>query len=347
MNWKKLSLISVLSLVAMIVVIPSLVVIPYISSSETTENYQTNDKDAEVDVSGSDGRVEEDPYVVSVFRSQQQKVDDVPLEKYVAGVVASEMPADFEPEALKAQALAARTYVVKHVLNGEKVPEGGQITDTVQHQVYKSEEELKKQWGEDFDWKMQKIKEAVEATQGEILTYEGNPIEPAFFSTSNGYTENAEDYWTNPIPYLKSVPSPWDEASPKFESQAIFTLEEAASKLGVSITSKGNAITNLTRTESDRVKTVTIGGKEFTGREVREALDLRSSDFTVELKGDHLVFQTEGYGHGVGMSQYGANGMAKEGKTYKEIVTYYYKGAEVTNIGSDPERVTALKREEV
>jgi len=217
----------------------------------------------------------------------------------------------------------------------------------VQHQVYKSEEELKELWKGDYEWKMKKIKEAVQATKGEILTYEGNPIEPAFFSTSNGYTENAEDYWQNPIPYLKSVASPWDVESPKFEDQAIFTLAEAGSKLGVTIPNDPNTITNLTRTKSDRVKTVTIAGKQFTGRAVREALDLRSNDFTIEIKDNHIIFQTEGYGHGAGMSQYGANGMAKEGKTYKESLTYYYKGTEVSNIGADPARVTALKKEAV
>jgi stage II sporulation protein D len=340
-NWKKLSIIVVVSLVTIIVVIPAAVVTPFINS-EPVENYQT--KEQQIEESAKE-EIEEEEYVVSVFRSQQQKVDDIPLEKYVAGVVASEMPADFELEALKAQALAARTYVVKHILYGEEVPQGGQITDTVQHQVYNSEEELKKIWGADFTWKMEKINQAVAETKGEILTYEGELIEPAFFSTSNGYTENAEDYWSNALPYLKSVPSPWDVESPKFQEQAYFTVQELEEKLGVDFSKADNDIANITRTKSDRVKSITIAGKEFSGREVREALGLRSSDFTIQRKGDHFIFKTEGYGHGVGMSQYGANGMAKEGKTYKEILTYYYQGVEIIDMGSEPDRFLALKRE--
>ncbi|WP_174496697.1 stage II sporulation protein D [Salirhabdus euzebyi] len=343
-----------LVLLTIVVIIPAAIVTPFINAGDD-ETYQTPTDE----VRDLEEPTLEDEYVVSVFRSQQKTVDDVPLEQYVTGVVASEMPADFELEALKAQALAARTYVVKHVLNeGEQQGEEGQITDTVQHQVYKSEEELKRIWGSDYNWKINKIKKAVAATQGEILTYNGEPITPAFFSTSNGYTENAEDYWTNPIPYLKSVASPWDEESPKFKEQKILTLQEVEQKLNEFIKnqlSSDNLVSLATnseakvvsRTSSDRVKEVSVGGITLTGRNVREALDLRSSDFTVTFKDQHYVFTTEGYGHGVGMSQYGANGMAKEGKTYKEIVNYYYTGTEITNIGSDPERVTALKREGV
>ncbi|WP_323741923.1 stage II sporulation protein D [Salinibacillus xinjiangensis] len=342
---KKVSIIAVLVLVSIIVIIPTAIVTPYIGAGANVQddNQAETSGEKQENLSAEPTAKEEDPYVVSVFRSQDKTVDDMPLEEYVVGVVASEMPAEFELEALKAQSLAARTYVVKYLLNGGGDEKNDPITDTVQHQVYKSEEELKRIWKEDYSWKIKKVKKAVAETKGKIITYEGKPITPSFFSTSNGYTENSEDYWQNPIPYLVSVESPWDRESPKFEDQKIVTIEKAEQALGINFNANPT-IETLARTSSNRIETIKIAGKEFSGRKVREALDLRSSDFTVEQKSNHLVFRTKGYGHGVGMSQYGANGMAEEGKTYKEILKYYYKGTKITEIESDPERVTALKQ---
>src|SRR5699024_8872968 len=191
------------------------------------------------------------------------------------------------------------------------------VTDTVRHQVYKNEEELRKQWGSDYTWKMRRINEAVAATKGEILTYNDTTITPAFFSTSNGYTEKAGDYWENDLPYLKSVASPWDKSSPKFLDQKVVTLEEVEKALGISLARGEPIAADITKTDSGRVKQLQLGGETFSGRTVRENLDLRSTDFTIEQKDNHLIFTTKGFGHGIGMSQYGANGMAKEGKTYK------------------------------
>ncbi|MBW8349970.1 stage II sporulation protein D [Bacillus sp. IITD106] len=281
---------------------------------------------------------------VAVFRSSTKKIEKLPLEEYVIGVVASEMPADFEMEALKAQALAARTYIVNQVMNSandETIPEGANIIDTVNHQVYKNKAELKKQWGKDYEWKYKKVSEAVKATGGEILTYNQKPITASFFSTSNGFTENAEDYWKNQIPYLKSVESPWDTKSPKFNSQKVLTISEFEKKLGVKI---GNDIGTITgRTSGKKVATVNINGKDFTGREIREKLDLRSTDFTWARKGDSIVISTKGFGHGVGMSQYGANGMAQEGKKYNEIVSHYYQGIAISNVDQIGDQKLASK----
>ncbi|SET25014.1 stage II sporulation protein D [Salinibacillus kushneri] len=339
MNLKKVSIFVVLVLVAIVVIIPTAIVTPFIGAG-TNEDYQLENATAE-DLPDKK-KAEEDSYVVSVFRSQEQSVDDVPLEQYVAGVVASEMPAEFELEALKAQSLAARTYIVKYVLNEEGDEKQDPITDTVQHQVYKSEEELKKIWGGDFSWKMEKIKKAVAATKGQIITYKEQPITPSFFSTSNGYTENAEDYWQNPVPYLVSVESPWDQQSPKFRDQKIVTISEAEKALGINFDSNP-VLGEIKRTSSNRVETMNIAGKQFTGREIREALKLQSSDFKVEQKNQHLIFTTKGNGHGVGMSQYGANGMAKEGHSYKDIIKHYYKDTSISKIKSNAERVTVLK----
>lgn len=279
---------------------------------------------------------------IPVFRAKKETVEKHPLEQYVMGVVASEMPASFEMEALKAQALAARTYIVKQMLeeNDIALPDGAVVTDTANHQVFQNEKELMEKWQKDFHWKMARIKEAVEATSGEILTYNGEPIEASFFSTSNGYTENSEDYWQSAIPYLRAVESPWDAGSPKFKNTLRIPVSEFEEKLGVTV--KSDSVGEiLERTKSKRVKKVSINGKIFSGREIREKLQLPSTDFTWRKAGNEIVIETKGWGHGVGMSQYGANGMAKEGKTYEEIVRYYYQNVEITTLSPFVAKLTA------
>ena len=273
---------------------------------------------------------------VPVFRSQLNTIEEVALEEYVMGVVASEMPAEFEMEALKAQALTARTYIIKQLMKPGDIgiPDGAVVTDTVMHQVYKSKEELKEAWQKDFEWKYTRIQEAVMQTKGQVLTYDGQPITAAFFSTSNGYTENSEDYWQNPFPYLRSVESPWDETSPRYVAQLKMSVQEFQQKLGVQLPGDGSIGKIVNRTDGNRVATVNIGGKELTGREIREKLELNSTDFRWQRQGNEIVIQTKGWGHGVGMSQYGANGMAKEGRTYQDIVQHYYQGVSVAAVDS-------------
>lgn len=290
----------------------------------------------------------EDDVAVSVFRSKSEQVEDVPLELYVMGVVASEMPADFEVEALKAQALAARTYIIKLMLHpGDiqlpDVPDGAIVTDSTNHQVYHNEDELRALWGEDYEWKRARIEGAVLSTQGQVLTFEGEPITASFFSTSNGYTENSEDYWPNEIPYLRSVESPWDQTSPRFTSQKEVSISEFEQKLGVAIADDGSIGTISERTDGGRVAKVVINGKELSGREVRYKLGLDSSDFQWQRQGDHVIIQTRGWGHGVGMSQYGADGMAKEGKNYQEIVHHYYRGIDIQALDPYVAQLTAKK----
>ncbi|MFX3627782.1 MAG: stage II sporulation protein D, partial [Ectobacillus sp.] len=279
----------------------------------------------------------------AVYRSQQKKVENVNIEEYVTGVVAAEMPADFELEALKAQALTARTFVVKRMLKGEALPNKADVTDTVENQVYKNEAELKQLWGKDYDWKIKRIREAVYATAGQVLTYQGEPITASFFSTSNGYTENSEDYWGNAYPYLRSVNSPWDKAAPKFAAEQTFSVADFQKRLGVQVLADGGVGKIVERTSGKRVKTVDFNGKKLTGKQVREKLGLRSSDFTWKQKGDTIIVTTKGYGHGVGMSQYGANGMAKEGKSYKDILAHYYKGVEVSGLNEYEGKLMAKK----
>src|SRR5699024_393951 len=264
---------------------------------------------------------EASPIQVKVKRSQTDEVEEIPLENDVATVVASEMPAEFVMEALKAQAIAARSYIVNHLL---QKGEDDVITDSTEHQVYERDGELKEHIAGVYERKMQKVHEAVQATKDEIITYDKTPITPTFFSMSNGYTEDAENYWGNELPYLKSVESKWEEDLPNFTDQKIFTKQEVAEKLGVT-QPLTEANMEIRRTNSNRVKELQIGEQAISGKEVREKLQLRSNDFTVKQKGEHYIFTTKGYGHGVGMSQYGANEMAKQGNNYKDILTYYYQ----------------------
>lgn len=281
------------------------------------------------------------PLQIPVYLTKENKVEFVPIETYVRNVLAAEMPAEFELEALKAQAIASRTYIVKRWLDGDnsQVPiQGALVTDTVAHQAYISEEQIQRNWAENYASRLDKLNRAVNETAGIVMTYQNKPIQASFFSTSNGYTENSEEYWRDYIPYLRSVPSPWDkELSPKYTATVKMSLKDFTGRLGISsvpaITGSGGMKITST-TAGRRVKSMTAGGKTFSGREVREKLQLNSSEFTWKITGSSIEITTYGYGHGVGMSQWGANGMAKEGKTAEDILKYYYKGIHFDRVSS-------------
>ncbi|PLR94494.1 stage II sporulation protein D [Bacillus sp. T33-2] len=332
--------VAVVLLVALTLLVPTILVLPFTEEASGKLGEDLKPAEQPTAKSSADAAVE-----VAVYRMAKSKLEKLQLNEYLIGVVAAEMPAEFETEALKAQALAARTYFVQQMLGKEKakLPEGAQVTDTEAFQVYKSTDELKKIWGANYKWKIEKISEAVAATDGQILTFEGAPITATFFSTSNGFTENSEEYWPNSFPYLRSVESPWDLKSPKFNDQKIVSIKEFESKLGVKLTDLSNIGKVVSRTAGKRVGKVEINGKVLTGKEIREKLSLKSSDFTWSLKGDNIVITTKGFGHGVGLSQYGANGMATEGKTYQEIVKHYYSGVEISQADSLLTKVTAQK----
>lgn len=277
----------------------------------------------------------ENQITVPVYRTQKKKVEQIPIEVYVEGVVAAEMPADFEPEALKAQALAARTYIIRRLAEKDfsDVPAGGVVTDTVQHQVFLDDAQRREKWGRDYQWKTQKIREAVVSTKGQVITYNGKPINATFFSTSNGYTENSEEYWQQSIPYLRSVEVPWDKESPLYQQVTTLSLETFRKKLGVPLTveaATGSAWSQvLDWSTGRRIARIKVGDQVFTGREIREKLDLPSSHFSWKIENGMVIITTLGYGHGVGMSQWGANGMAREGKTVDEIISYFYQGVQI------------------
>jgi stage II sporulation protein D len=272
---------------------------------------------------------------ISVYRTESKRVEVHPIEEYIVGVVAGEMPANFELEALKAQALAARTYIIRRIVAKDyaDVPGGAYVTDTVKNQVFLDDRQRRANWGKDYQAKLKKVREAVLQTEGKILTYQGNPINATFFSASNGYTQDSEDYWGDVIPYLRRVKVPWDKNSPKYKLEMTIPLNDAEKRLGVQISQAASTSSNwykvIDRSASDHIKKVEIGGKTFTGKEVREKLGLSSTAFDWKVEDGGLRVTTYGSGHDVGMSQWGAQGMALEGKKAEDIVKYFYKDVQI------------------
>lgn len=251
-------------------------------------------------------------------------VQSMELEEYIVGVVAAEMPASFNPEALKAQAIAARTYAVK------KTSQGKTLINSTADQVYKTTAQMKNTWGSQYNYYYNRVKSAVDATQGLVLKYSGEYIDAQYSAMTNGKTELPEYVWSFSRPYLQCVSSMWDEQVKNFKVTKSFSYDTVSKSLGQNI-SKDTSIEVLKRTVSDRVEKIKIGERTYTGVEVRSSLGLRSTDFTIEL-GDTVNITTKGYGHGVGMSQYGANVAANQGYTYSQILSHYYVGAVISNI---------------
>ena len=265
---------------------------------------------------------------VRVNRTKLNKIEEVELEEYVKGVVASEMPITFDIEALKAQAVCARSYVLrKKEQNKDKEYD---VVDTIQNQVYQDIDELKNRWKDKYDEYIEKLNKVVEETKGEFITYNNEIIETFFFSTSNGHTENSEEVFQKKLPYLRSVDSSWDEeTSPVFHATKEMSLSDLYTKLSLPY-NKNLTYKILEKTESGSIKKISINGKEFKGTVVRQKLGLRSTYFEIEQNGSNITFKTTGNGHGVGMSQYGALSMAKKGYKYDEIIKYYFKNTEIS-----------------
>ena len=258
---------------------------------------------------------------VTIHRSNGSVIT-ISIEEYLIGVVAAEMPASFQEEALKAQAIVARTYALKRIQNNQI------LTDTSSTQVYKDNNELRNMWGNDFNKYYNKVKNAVESTKGLVVTYKGEYIDAVYHSTSNGKTEDAVQVWGNNIPYLKSVDSMWDKNSTPYLQTQIKDFNIVLNLLGIDLNNTDFEI--LERNDSGRITNIRIGNHHYTGVQLRNILGLYSTDFDLEIENSNLIITTRGWGHGVGMSQYGANGMAKEGYNYKQILTHYYQGIEIT-----------------
>lgn len=290
-----------------VIIIPYVIVSIFIRNNEITFNFSSNS-------------------VVRVYREDSGVINVVPIEEYVTGVLAGEMPVDFELEALKAQAVAARSYVM--IQMERNAYKDYDVVDSVANQVYLDNNYLMRVWSGSYTNNINKIKTAVLSTKGEYISYNGRVAEALFFSTSPGKTENSEDVFPNRVEYLRSVDSSWDTISPVFESKRVFSLVNFYNILNLNY-SDDLYIDNIDTTITGRIKTININGRTFSGNEICSLLGLRSTFFTIEKNDNSVIIINKGYGHGVGMSQYGAEAMALNGYGYQDILKHYYQGIEI------------------
>jgi stage II sporulation protein D len=276
---------------------------------------------------------EKDSGVVDVYLDGE--IVSMDLEEYILGVVAAEMPASYELEALKAQAVAARTYTLHLKHNGGcSAHPGADVCTSSSHcQAYLTEEEMKNAWGNNYKKHRAKIDEAVQSTRGEEIYYRGEEIQVFYFSSSGGMTENCANVYQESLPYLVSVDSPGEEGYSNYYGKVTISYGEFVGKMeafspGIALSGTADDIGKITRYESGRVQSIRIGDESFTGREIRQIFRLNSTNFTIKAK-DEITFSTIGFGHGVGMSQTGANEMAKGGADYIEILQHYFTGVTV------------------
>ncbi|MFJ7734204.1 stage II sporulation protein D [Lysinibacillus sp. NPDC097231] len=264
-----------------------------------------------------------------IFIEVEGRQEKIPLETYITGVVAAEMPISFNKEALKAQAIAARTYALKSTNYGKDA-----IAPTVARQVFYDKGQRKANWTSNFLGNEKKIVEAINETKGQVLLYHNELITAMFHSTSNGKTESAYGYGGNDLPYLQSVASLSDQSSPKFSATEEWTLAEWNTLWPVKWQQSDFNRVQYFLNDSGRVERMQLGNNVWSGREVRTLLKIPSTDFKISYNTTTGIVQvsTKGYGHGVGMSQYGAEAMASEGKTAAEILHYYYQDIEIKKI---------------
>ena len=264
---------------------------------------------------------------IRVKRLKTDTIETIPLESYIVGVLAGEMPIYFEKEALKAQAVASRSYAIKRIeYNKDKDYD---VVDSIMNQVYLDEDYLKEAWGNNYVVNINKLRSAVNETIDECLTYDDKVIDALFFSTSNGYTEDADLVFNFNLPYLKSVESKWDEKeSSAFSTTTVIPLNKFYEKLNLKY-NKELKVEIIKRSPTNRVLELKINNQKLTGKDLYNSLSLRSTDFIITQIGTNVFIDMKGYGHGVGMSQYGALGMAKEGYSYKDILSHYYQNTTI------------------
>lgn len=271
---------------------------------------------------------------VKVMSASSGQVTEMPIREYLIASVAAEIGGSAEEEAVKAQAVACHTLLIYKKSHKDSSLNGADISDTSQKLL--STDEQKEKWGENYAVFREKIEKYVKEVENKILCFDGEPIMATFFSISNGKTENAENVWGKALPYLVSVDSPDDKLSSNFTS----TVSLSADEFKKILTEKGAKpegkakewIGKCELNSTGTVKSISLCGKSFSGTEVRNMFSLKSATFTVKYEDEKFIFSVSGYGHGVGMSQYGANEMAKKGNTYDEILLHYYKNAVISTI---------------
>ena len=324
---------SILILIFMIVA-PTLIVksMPVKESSEEISAPDINENDNLITIDGNEK--------IKVYITKEDRIEEVSIEDYVKSVVSGEMPASFSDEALKAQSVAARTYIMSKRSRPCDIAKGADVCDTTHCQVYISKDIRLEKWEENATENWDKISKAVDATKGKVLTYDNQLVlYPQFFSTSSGMTENAVDVFSNDVPYLVSTESSGEEIAPKYEAETSFNINDFVNKVNEQYPSteltaeslQGN-IEIVSRSDAGGVKEIRLGKAKIRGLDFRLAFGLNSTNFEYTISGEQIIFKCKGYGHGVGMSQWGANVMAKNGSNYEEILKHYYKGIELKEI---------------
>ncbi len=293
-----------------------LLVVSYFNKEEIKDYVKNNDT-IKQDINDENQKI--------IKLSYNEKILNIGLEDYIVGVVACEMPASFEFEALKALAVAARTFALyKLETNKNYIMKSG-----TSDQCYIDSDKMKNNWKENYTINYNKIKKAVDSTKGEYMTYNDEVIIAFYFSISNGYTENCENVFSQKLNYLQSVDSSWDKKYDYKETKTKISVNDFLSKL--QINSKEIKSIDIDRSSTGRINTIKINDKNFKGTKFRTLLNLRSTDVDISYDNNYVYITTKGYGHGVGMSQYGANAMAEEGFKYDEILKYYYTGIKIMN----------------
>lgn len=275
---------------------------------------------------------------IRLLHAKTGEIEELPLDTYVKGVVAAEMPADYEEEALKAQAVVARTYTIYTIIHNNNKHENADLCDNSNCcQAWISKDDRLSKWEEDKrDQYLKKIEDAVDSTNGKIITYNGEVIDAFFHSNSGGVTETPVNVWggTN-YPYLQSVQTAGEEGYKQYSSEVKLTKDEFINKikethpnLNIDFNDE-HSIEIIEYTESNRVKTIKIGNINLSGVEIRKILGLKSTKFEVKVDNDSVIFTVTGYGHGVGMSQTGADSMAKQNSSYEDIIHHFYTNVEI------------------
>lgn len=268
---------------------------------------------------------------VSVFVVSADKTIDMAVNDYLIGAVASEMPASFHTEALKAQAVACMSYMMWVKCNADNA-EYDITSDPATHQGYLTQDEMKEKWGDKYESYYGKISDAVSAVQGQYLTYEGEAILALFHAISPGMTQDSDGVWESPLPYIKSAPAPGDTISPDFDSQLSVPCRKIREIFSIESQVKDSELIDIfALSDSCFVKEIPLGTKTVSAGDIASKLGLKSPYFTAEYKEGNYIFSVKGYGHGLGMSQYSADYMARQGSTYDEILAHFYKGTTLVN----------------